>query len=213
MGDSGPKEGVKGVVEDVKGTAKEAVGAVTGNEDLEREGEAQQSKADAQRDAAAKEAEAEKARSAANSKGPSDHPWWEGPCSCPAGRSDRSARWLVAVVEVEVEHLEAVGTGGVDAMWDTCRYVEVAPGFHPAAEHVGRAADHPQVVLGLLVGVGRERGTARDPQDPGHGPTRAPEQLVLHGIHPWERLPIESAHLVGIEGHREDLLHRGRRHG
>src|SRR4051812_10854403 len=61
MGNSGPEEGIKGVVEDVKGKAKEAVGTVTGRGDLTEEGKAQQDKADAQRDAAAKEAEAEKA--------------------------------------------------------------------------------------------------------------------------------------------------------
>jgi uncharacterized protein YjbJ (UPF0337 family) len=60
--DSGTKAGVKGVVEDVKGKAKEAVGVVTGRDDLEREGEAQQEKAEAQRDAAKKEAEAEAKR-------------------------------------------------------------------------------------------------------------------------------------------------------
>jgi uncharacterized protein YjbJ (UPF0337 family) len=63
--DSGPEAGMKGVVEDVKGKAKEVVGTVTGREDLEREGEAQQKKADAQRDVAAKEAQAEKARAEA----------------------------------------------------------------------------------------------------------------------------------------------------
>ena len=63
--DTGPEAGIKGVVEGVKGKAKEAVGAVTGNEDMRKEGEAQQSKADAQRDVAAKEAEAEKARAVA----------------------------------------------------------------------------------------------------------------------------------------------------
>lgn len=62
---SGPEEGVKGVVEDVKGKAKEAVGSVTGRDDLVREGKAQQDKADAQRDAAKKEAEAEAARGGA----------------------------------------------------------------------------------------------------------------------------------------------------
>jgi uncharacterized protein YjbJ (UPF0337 family) len=62
---SGPKEGVKGVVEDVKGKAKEAVGTVTGRGDLAEEGEAQQDKAEAQRDAARKEAEAESARGGA----------------------------------------------------------------------------------------------------------------------------------------------------
>jgi len=63
--DSGPEAGIKGVVEDVKGKAKEAVGTVTGNDDLAREGEAQQDKADAQRDVAKKEGEAEAARGAA----------------------------------------------------------------------------------------------------------------------------------------------------
>ncbi|BBX94011.1 CsbD family protein [Mycolicibacterium boenickei] len=62
---SGPEEGIKGVVEDVKGKAKEAVGTVTGREDLVREGKAQQDKADAQKDAAKKEAEAESARAGA----------------------------------------------------------------------------------------------------------------------------------------------------
>jgi uncharacterized protein YjbJ (UPF0337 family) len=63
--DSGPVSGVKGVVEDVKGKAKEAVGAVTGNDELKQEGAAQQDKADAQRDVAVKEGEAEKARAEA----------------------------------------------------------------------------------------------------------------------------------------------------
>ncbi|MFZ1164555.1 CsbD family protein, partial [Mycobacterium sp.] len=57
--------GVKGVVEGAKGLAKEAVGSVVGNKDLENEGEAQQDKAEAQRDAAKKEAEAEAARGGA----------------------------------------------------------------------------------------------------------------------------------------------------
>lgn len=67
MGDnnSGPEEAVKGVVEGAKGKAKEVVGVVTGRDDLQREGEAQQDKADAQREAAQKEAEAESARAAA----------------------------------------------------------------------------------------------------------------------------------------------------
>jgi uncharacterized protein YjbJ (UPF0337 family) len=62
---SGPEEAVKGVVEGGKGLAKEAVGSVLGNKDLEQEGEAQQDKAQAQRDAAKKEAEAEAARAGA----------------------------------------------------------------------------------------------------------------------------------------------------
>jgi uncharacterized protein YjbJ (UPF0337 family) len=64
--ESGPEAGAEGVVEDVKGRAKEAAGAVTGNESLKKEGEAQQDKAAAQRDVAAKEAEAEKARAQAS---------------------------------------------------------------------------------------------------------------------------------------------------
>lgn len=62
---SGPEEAVKGVVEDVKGKAKEVIGTVTGRNDLVNEGQAQQDKADAQRDAAKKEAEAEAARAGA----------------------------------------------------------------------------------------------------------------------------------------------------
>jgi uncharacterized protein YjbJ (UPF0337 family) len=62
---SGPEEAIKGVVEGAKGLAKEAVGSVVGNKDLEQEGEAQQDKAQAQRDAAKKEAEAEAARAGA----------------------------------------------------------------------------------------------------------------------------------------------------
>ncbi len=68
MGDNkntGPAEGVRGVVEDVKGKAKEAAGTVTGRDDLVEEGKAQQDKADAQRDAARKEAEADSARAGA----------------------------------------------------------------------------------------------------------------------------------------------------
>jgi uncharacterized protein YjbJ (UPF0337 family) len=63
--DSGPEAGVKGVVEAVKGKAKEVAGAVTGKEKLRKEGKAQQEKADALRDVAVKEAEAEKARAEA----------------------------------------------------------------------------------------------------------------------------------------------------
>jgi uncharacterized protein YjbJ (UPF0337 family) len=63
---SGPAEGISGVVEGVKGKAKEAVGTVTGQDDLRREGEAQQDKADSQRVVAKKEAEAEGARKSAD---------------------------------------------------------------------------------------------------------------------------------------------------
>jgi uncharacterized protein YjbJ (UPF0337 family) len=62
---SGPEEAVKGVVEGVKGKAKEVLGTLTGRDDVQREGKAQQDKAEAQRNAAKKEAEAETARGAA----------------------------------------------------------------------------------------------------------------------------------------------------
>ena len=60
--DTGPEAGVKGVVEGVKGKAKEVIGAVTGKDELRREGEAQGEKAGALRDVAVKEAQAGKAR-------------------------------------------------------------------------------------------------------------------------------------------------------
>ncbi|WP_216909256.1 CsbD family protein [Nocardia sp. NBC_01377] len=63
---SGPREAVEGVIEDIKGRAKEAAGAVTGDRDLKDEGSAQQDKAASQREAARKEAEAESARAAAD---------------------------------------------------------------------------------------------------------------------------------------------------
>ena len=62
---SGPEEAIKGVVEDVKGKAKEAIGTVAGRNDLVNEGMAQHDKADAQREAAKKEAQAEAARAGA----------------------------------------------------------------------------------------------------------------------------------------------------
>jgi uncharacterized protein YjbJ (UPF0337 family) len=63
--DTGPEAGAKGVTEGVKGKLKEAAGALTGKDDLRREGIAQQEKADAQREVAKKETEAEKARAEA----------------------------------------------------------------------------------------------------------------------------------------------------
>ena len=66
MGDSGPEAGAKGVAEEVKGRAKEAVGSVRGDNDMKREGAAQQRKADADRDVAEHEAKAEKARAASD---------------------------------------------------------------------------------------------------------------------------------------------------
>ncbi len=62
---TGPEEAVRGVVEGVKGKAKEVIGTVTGRDDLVREGQAQQDKADAQRDAAKHEAKADAARAGA----------------------------------------------------------------------------------------------------------------------------------------------------
>ena len=64
--DSGPKSGAKGVVEDIKGKAKEVVGEVTGDHSREREGRAQQDKAQSQRDVTEHEAKAEAARSEAS---------------------------------------------------------------------------------------------------------------------------------------------------
>lgn len=63
---TGPTEGAKGVVEDIKGRLKEAVGAVTGDDSKVREGQAQQDKAAAQREVAEKEAAAERARGEAD---------------------------------------------------------------------------------------------------------------------------------------------------
>jgi len=63
--DSGPESAAKGITEDLKGKAKEVVGEVTGDESKEREGRAQQDKAQSQRDVAKKEAEADAARSEA----------------------------------------------------------------------------------------------------------------------------------------------------
>ena len=62
MPKTGPEASGEGIVEDLKGKAKEAAGTVVGNESLKREGQAQQDKAEAARDVARKEAEAEKAR-------------------------------------------------------------------------------------------------------------------------------------------------------
>jgi uncharacterized protein YjbJ (UPF0337 family) len=63
--ESGPRHGVEGIVEDVKGKAKEVIGKVTGKDHLEDEGRVQQEKADAQRDVAEHEARAEAARAEA----------------------------------------------------------------------------------------------------------------------------------------------------
>jgi uncharacterized protein YjbJ (UPF0337 family) len=65
MSESGPKAGAKGIIEDVKGKAKEVAGEVTGHEDLEREGRAQQDKAASERDVAEHEDKADAARAEA----------------------------------------------------------------------------------------------------------------------------------------------------
>ncbi len=62
---SGPEAGLKGAVEGAKGKAKQVAGVVTDNEELQREGRAQQEKAGAERDVARHEAAAEKARAEA----------------------------------------------------------------------------------------------------------------------------------------------------
>ncbi len=63
--ESGPEAGAKGVIEDIKGKAKEAAGAVAGNDRLKDEGRAQQDKAASQREVASKEAQADAARAKA----------------------------------------------------------------------------------------------------------------------------------------------------
>ena len=55
------KDRIEDCAEQAKGKVKEVVGALADNDDLKREGEAQQEKGEAQRDVAAKEAEAERA--------------------------------------------------------------------------------------------------------------------------------------------------------
>ena len=72
--ETGPRAGVSGIVEDVKGKAKEAVGAVGGDDALRDEGRAQQEKAGAQRDVATKEAEADAARARRPPARPSSGP-------------------------------------------------------------------------------------------------------------------------------------------
>jgi uncharacterized protein YjbJ (UPF0337 family) len=64
MGSSAPEEAIKGIVEDVKGKAKEIIGIVTNRDGLRLEGRAQQDKAQAARNVAKKEVEAEAARAA-----------------------------------------------------------------------------------------------------------------------------------------------------
>lgn len=63
---TGPEAGAKGAAEKIKGGLKEAAGSVVGNENLRREGAAQQDKASAQADVAEEEGKAEQARAKAN---------------------------------------------------------------------------------------------------------------------------------------------------
>ena len=62
MGSTGPREAKKGIVDDIKGKAKEVAGTVIDDDNLRREGEAQRDKAAAAREAAKHEAEADVAR-------------------------------------------------------------------------------------------------------------------------------------------------------
>jgi uncharacterized protein YjbJ (UPF0337 family) len=61
----GPKEAVEGAVEGAKGRLKKTVGALTGDEQVEQEGQAQEEKAVAQREAAKHEGQADLARAKA----------------------------------------------------------------------------------------------------------------------------------------------------
>ena len=61
----GVKEAGGGIAERVKGQAKEALGSITNNSGLKREGNAQQAKGEAKSDAAKEEAKAEAARAKA----------------------------------------------------------------------------------------------------------------------------------------------------
>ncbi|OXM74561.1 MULTISPECIES: CsbD family protein [Amycolatopsis] len=56
------QEGIKGAVEGLKGKVKETAGTFLGNDSAQREGRAQQEKADAQQRVSEKEAEADRAR-------------------------------------------------------------------------------------------------------------------------------------------------------
>jgi len=62
---NGMQEGISGITEQVKGTAKKVAGQVLDDERMEAEGQAQTEKADAHRGAAKAEAEAEKERAKA----------------------------------------------------------------------------------------------------------------------------------------------------
>ncbi len=63
---SGPQSAVSATAEKVKGGLKEAAGSVIGNDNLRKEGSAQQDKAASEKDVAKEEAKAEQARARAN---------------------------------------------------------------------------------------------------------------------------------------------------
>src|SRR5579884_321906 len=62
---SGPEAGASSAAERIKGGVKEAAGSLVGNDDLRREGQAQQDKARAEGDVAREEGKAEQARAKA----------------------------------------------------------------------------------------------------------------------------------------------------
>ncbi|MEZ5209606.1 CsbD family protein [Gordonia sp. (in: high G+C Gram-positive bacteria)] len=63
---SGAMAGIKGVVDGVKGKAKEVAGNAVGNDDLAAEGRRERAEAGAERDIAKHEAQAEQARTEAH---------------------------------------------------------------------------------------------------------------------------------------------------
>jgi uncharacterized protein YjbJ (UPF0337 family) len=68
MSESRAETGVRGVVEGFKGWSKRVFGQLTGRAGLEREGQAQESKADAEREALRHETEAARAKAEAEAR-------------------------------------------------------------------------------------------------------------------------------------------------
>ena len=66
MEKSGPQSAASATAEKVKGAVKEATGSVIGNDDMRREGSAQQDKAASEKDVAKQEAKAEQSRAKAS---------------------------------------------------------------------------------------------------------------------------------------------------
>ncbi len=56
------QQGIKGVMEDVKGRLKQSAGTLLGNDQMEREGRTQQNKGESQQQVAEHESQAEQAR-------------------------------------------------------------------------------------------------------------------------------------------------------